>query len=241
MGNVQIWNAGVDGYSTWQSAIRYQQILRHRPIKRALLTFFTGNDFQDNERFPHMAKTPLPGKAGDPIPRDPVPWLRSVFLRYSVLYAHIRIAQHRREIASLTGHKMENWKDELSIFTQEGSGRLERLLNATSRALNSLKTATQKSKLMVAVAPPAFVIDQKRAKPALDLVGLSSNQLQLDAPQQAILQLLEQHNIPSCDLTSSLQRVQEIEPVYFTYDGHWTKAGHRAVATQIKDCLKDNP
>ena len=237
--NIQIWNAGVDGYSTWQAAIRYSQISRHRPIRGALLTFFTGNDFQDNERFPHMVKAPLPGKEGEPIPRDAVPWLRRVMLRYSVLYAHIRIAQHRKEIASMTGHTMENWKDELSIFTREGSGRLQRLLQSTSRALQELKTTTQRSKLMVAVAPPAFVIDTQRAQPAMELVGLSAKNIDLDAPQRSIISLLKKHNIPSCDLTSALKAANKSTPTYFTFDGHWTISGHEAVAQQINTCLKD--
>ena len=237
--NIQMWNAGVDGYSTWQSAIRYRQIAKHRPLRGAVLTFFTGNDFQDNERFPHMAKAPLPGKSGAPIPRDAVPWLRKILLRHSVLYAHIRIAQHRNEIASMTGHTMENWKDELSIFTQEGSGRLQRLVQSTSKALRELKTATRRSKLMVAVAPPAFVIDTQRAKPAMELVGLSAQNLDLEAPQKTILSLLKKHNIPSCDLTSALEATHKNEPVYFTFDGHWTIAGHQAVAQQINTCLKD--
>ena len=57
----QIWNAGVDGYSTWQATLRVQQIKERLPIKRVLLTFFTGNDFQDNERFLAMQRSPLPG------------------------------------------------------------------------------------------------------------------------------------------------------------------------------------
>ncbi|MBM73960.1 MAG: hypothetical protein CMK59_01060 [Proteobacteria bacterium] len=235
--NIRVWNAGVDGYSTWQSAIRYRQIAQHRPLKGAVLTFFTGNDFQDNERFPHMAKGPLPGKEGAPIPRDPVPWFRKILLKYSVLYAHIRISQHRNEIASMTGHTMENWKDELSIFTKEGSGRLQRLSQSTSRALRELKSATNRSKLLVAVAPPAFVIDTPRAQPAMELVGLSAENLDLEAPQRAILNLLKQNNIPSCDLTPALKEAHKKEPVYFTFDGHWTIAGHRAVTKQLTSCL----
>ncbi len=235
---VHIWNGGVDGYSTWQATVRYQQVSRSRSIKHVLLTFFTGNDFQDNERFPHMSKAPLPGVSGAPIPRAPVPWLRKMLLRSSVLYAHLRIARHREEIASMTGHKMENWKDELSIFTAEGSGRLQRLQNQTARALQGLQNTLSRAKLMVAIAPPSFVIDQARAKPAMELVGLSTKNLQLDAPQQAITRLLKEKRIPHCDLSEALRQAQKISPTYFTYDGHWTAAGHQAVATELNRCLE---
>ena len=75
----------------------------------------------------------------------------------------------------------------------------------------------------MAVAPPAFVVDTKRAKPAMSLVNLPTSNLQLNAPQKTILQLLQQQNIPACDLTQALRLGQEKTDMYFTYDGHWTK------------------
>ena len=92
---------------------------------------------------------------------------------------------------------------------------------------------------MVAVAPPAFVIDTQRAQPAMELVGLSAQNLDLEAPQKTIMSLLKKHNIPACDLTSALRAANQSTPVYFTFDGHWTIAGHQAVAQQINTCLKD--
>ena len=234
-----VWNGGVDGYSTWQSTKRLQQIMEQKlPIEHVIVTFFTGNDFQDNERFPHMQRAPLPGPEGSPIPRDVIPTYKTWLLKFSVLYAHYRIAQHRQNVTSAT-QQQSNWKDELSIFSTEGQGRLQRLTEATKNALQELHTLTQRYqlKLLVTIAPPAFVVDTQRAVPAMKLVNLPTSNLQLNAPQRTILQLLQQQNIQSCDLTQALRLGQETEDMYFTYDGHWTKAGHRVVAQRISSCL----
>ncbi len=234
-----VWNGGVDGYSTWQATKRLQQLLQQKlPIDRIILTFFTGNDFQDNERFPHMQRTPLPGPEGSPIPREQVPTYKKFLLKNSVLYAHYRIAQHRQSVSSAT-QQQSNWKDELSIFSSQGKSRLQRLTESTKKALRDLSRTIQRNnlKVLVVVAPPAFVVDTKRAKPAMSLVNLPTSNLQLNAPQKTILQLLQQQNIPACDLTQALRLGQEKTDMYFTYDGHWTKAGHRVVAERISSCL----
>ena len=234
-----VWNGGVDGYSTWQATKRLQQIVAQKvPIKNVILTFFTGNDFQDNERFPHMQKMPLPGPEGSPIPRKIVPSYKKWLLQYSVMYAHYRIAQHRKTVTSAT-QQQSNWKDELSIFSSQGQNRLQRLTLATIKALRELKNTARRNniKLLVTIAPPAFVIDTKRAKPAMSLVGLPTSNLQLNSPQRSILQILKQQDIPSCDLTQALRLGQKNVDMYFTYDGHWTKEGHAVVAERIASCL----
>ena len=45
----------------------------------------------------------------------------------------------------------------------------------------------------------------------------------------------------SCDLTQVLRLGQE-KKIYFTYDGHWTKAGHKVVAKGYPHvCLNNSP
>ena len=87
----QIWNAGVDGYSTWQATLRVQQIKERLPIKRVLLTFFTGNDFQDNERFLAMQRSPPTRSRWFSIPRPNIPDSEIWLMQHSYIYAHYRI------------------------------------------------------------------------------------------------------------------------------------------------------
>jgi hypothetical protein len=237
LNNVHAWNAGVDGYSTFQSAIRARTIQDKLPIERIVLMFFTGNDFQDNERFLAMQNQPLPGKIGDPIPREPVPFTSGFFLRHSHLYAHYRIHQRQRQLANGTDHSLQNWKDELRIFSNEGSSRLKRLGHRTKEALQRLKEAAGPTPILVAIAPPAFVIDTERMEPTFTLVGLNPEQAALEAPQKAILEILINLDIPYCDLSTALHEGQKESAMYFEFDGHWTKSGHRVVAKEISTCI----
>ena len=239
--NVHVWNSGVDGYSTLQAAMRAQTLQQALPIERLVLMFFTGNDFQDNERFWAMQKQPLPGPAGAPIPREKVPALQGFLLRHIHLYAHYRIHQRQKQLASGQDHSLQNWKDELRIFTTEGRGRLQQLRQKTTEALKVLRKTAGDRPLTVAIAPPAFVIDTARMAPTFSLVGLDPQQAALEAPQKAILELLVQLKIPHCDLSTALTQGQQSEPMYFEFDGHWTKAGHRVVGAELQKCMEAQP
>ena len=238
---VHIWNAGVDGYSTFQSALRAQSIQQNLPIERLILMFFTGNDFQDNERFWAMQRQPLPGPAGSPIPRDPVSPIQGFLLRHFHLYAHYRIYQRQAQLSSGQDHSLQNWKDELRIFTREGQGRLQQLRQKTTEALTMLRNTAGEIPLLVAIAPPAFVIDTPRMAPTFSLVGLDPEQVNLEAPQQTILELLTQLKIPHCDLSTALTQAQVTAPMYFEFDGHWTQAGHEVVANELQRCIGAQP
>jgi hypothetical protein len=237
--SVHIWNGGVDGYSTWQATKRLQQITPKININHLILTFFTGNDFQDNERYLAMKNTRIPGQNGDPIPREKVSAWTSFLLRSSYVYAHYRIWHKQQAIENGLDHSRQNWQDELKIFTKKGAGRLQHLKQKSKQALLELKRLTlqQNISLTVAVAPPAFVVDQDRIDPTFTLVGLSPTDQAIDAPQQTILAILKELKIASCDLTDSLRQAEKNSPTYFTYDGHWTPHGHHAVAEQLYKCI----
>lgn len=231
----QIWNAGVDGYSTWQALIRVKQISAHLPIKRVLLTFFTGNDFQDNERFLAMQRSPLPGPAGSPIPRPKIPSSEIWLMQHSYIYAHYRIWKKVQQLGSPQDFSKGNWQDELRLFTLDGDKRRGQLRNQSKRALQALRDYTRQNnmELMVAVAPPAFVIHPERLDATFDLVDLDPKRADVDAPQQLALDILRELKISSCDLTPALR---EASQPYLTFDGHWTLEGHTVVANTIASC-----
>lgn len=232
---VQVWNAGVDGYSTWQSLIRLKQIREHLPIQRVLLTFFTGNDFQDNERFLAMQRSPLPGQEGSPIPRPTIPASEIWLMQHSYIYAHYRIWNKMQQLGSPNDFSKGNWQDELRLFTTTGQKRQQQLRTHSKRALQELRDYTRKQNidLMVAVAPPAFVIHPERLEATFELVDLDPSTADVHAPQQMALQLLKELRISHCDLTPALQ---EATHPYFIFDGHWTTEGHTVVANAIQQC-----
>ena len=232
----QIWNAGVDGYSTWQATLRVQQIKEHLPINRVLLTFFTGNDFQDNERFLAMQRSPLPGPAGSPIPRPSIPGSEIWLMQHSYIYAHYRIWNKIQQLGSPTDFSKGNWQDELRLFTLDGEKRRGQLRGQTKRALQQLRDYTRQNnmELMVAIAPPAFVIHPERLDATFELVDLDPKRADVDAPQQLAVDILKELRIPYCDLSPALR---EATQSYLTFDGHWTLEGHTVVADTIASCL----
>ena len=236
--DVQVWNAGVDGFSTWQATLRMKQIAQKLPIKMAILTFFTGNDFQDNERFLAMRQQPLPGKDGEPIPRPSVSGLSLFLMRNSYIYAHYRIWEKQKQVLTGKDASRGNWQDELRIFSNQGEQRLRQLEMPTRQALEEFKRTAQQLNIipLVLIAPPAFVIAQERAKPTFELVGLDPNTITPQAPQERLEKILKELHLPYCNLSPALQKAQS---PYLVFDGHWSKEGHQVVADAINQCLEN--
>ncbi len=234
-----VHNAGVDGYSTWQALGRYRQLDQALGVDTVLLTFFLGNDFQDNDRFPHVLRQSTQLVAGAPIPRQHLPASEALLLRYSYLFAHWRIWQRQRGLQSGADPQRQGWLDELSIFSQEGKGRLAQLQGQTERALQGLRDEVRQrgDQLLVAVAPPAFQVVPERMEATFSVVGLDAAQADLDAPARALEGILQRLGIASCDLVAPLrQAAQEGQVLYFTFDGHWTPEGHRVVSDALTAC-----
>jgi hypothetical protein len=236
-------NAGVDGYSTWQALLRYQNLVEQGvDLDGVLLTFFLGNDFHDNDRFEVMARQASQLEAGRPIPRAPLPWLQRILMRHSVLYAHLRVWMKAQNLKAGRDPDRDRWRQELSIFSSEGNPQLNHLSTKTTQALQALKKATDANgdALLIALAPPAFVVDDSRLQPTFEIVGLEPATASIYAPGQRALNLMSELGITTCDLTEALRQAQEEgEDLYFAYDGHWTPAGHRVVSETVQACMED--
>ncbi len=236
-----VHNAGVDGYSTWQALRRYRQLDDALGVEKVLLTFFLGNDFQDNDRFPHVLRQSTQLVHGAPIPRQHLPWIQAFFLRHSYLAAHWRIWNRKRGLQSGKDPQRQAWLDELSIFSNQGKGRLAQLKPGTERALTEFREETRQrgDHLLVAVAPPAFQVDPARMEATFRVVGLDPAEADLDAPLRAVQGILRRLGLAGCDLVSPLRDAAESgEHLYFTFDGHWTPAGHAVVAQTLRDCAE---
>jgi len=235
-------NAGVDGYSTWQSLVRYKRLIAQGvDLDGVLLTFFLGNDFHDNDRFEVLSRQASQLEPGSPIPRAKLPWFQGLLMRHSVLYAHFRVWMKAKGLQAGTDPDRDRWKQELSIFSSVGNPQLNHLSTQTRRALLALKQATDANgdRLLIALAPPAFVVDEERLQPTFEIVGLDPETASIFSPGQLGLNMMKELGISSCDLTEPLRLAQtEGEDLYFAYDGHWTPAGHRVVSKAVQTCME---
>ncbi|MCP4810249.1 MAG: hypothetical protein GY913_24015 [Proteobacteria bacterium] len=239
----EVFNGGVDGDSTWQSTRRYLRVEKLIEPDVVVLVYFTGNDPLDNERFRPGPMDPDP-KPATAQPLDEMPprlggWERTLF-RHSFVYAQWRVWDKQRSTPT-QGPAIDRWRSEVELFTDQGRMTRERLLPRTERALIELRDLTKAAgdELVVAIAPPVFVVDQARLDPTLELVGLQAGTGQPDALRDDLVGILDRIGVTACDLTPGLRESQDAgESPYLQYDGHWAPDGHRAVGESLAGCLE---
>lgn len=234
---------GADGWSTWQALRFYRRLDPQLDLDGVVVVFFLGNDHMDNQRFPGEARRAQSRPHGNPMSGRHIDLYTRLLLRYSYLYGlyvvHYRVAQMAEEGNS----EADRWRRELVPFTRRGIQGRERNQRDSRSALREFDSTVneRRDRLIVAVAPPAFVVDQDRMAATFELVGLDPEEADLNGPSDALMGLLDELGVQGCDLVEPLQAAQAAggPPLYFTYDGHWTPAGHRVVGEALAACMKE--
>ena len=110
--NVHIWNAGVDGYSTFQSALRAQSIQQTLPIERLVLIillemiFRTTNASGPCKSNPHQDQRVHPSQG-----HLYQPCKASCFATFISMRTTAYISAKNKLLASGQDHSLQNWKD----------------------------------------------------------------------------------------------------------------------------------
>lgn len=224
---LRVLNAGVDGYGTAQAA-RYAA--RLAPLVQPdalLLTFFLGNDFADNQGF-------RPGTY--PTERANLPPLLSPADRrwgWSAIYLHLRAWQMSRDpsLAQALGHQ----RAQVGLFARGAD--LSPVLGPTREAMAELERTAQGLgvPLIIAIAPPAYALDEARTASALAMVGLPGD-ADPEGPARALQPLLPR-SAKVVDLRRTLVKAESGGRTYFIFDGHWTARGHQAVGWALAPVL----
>lgn len=245
-----ILNAGVDGYSTWQSLFHYLELDARVEAQGALYTLFLGNDLTDNQSWLGLARQQWqPGVRLAPV-RPPgggevwgtarMPRLWERLSARSVLVGAWRVGARRRLVEEGRDPNTRRFQQELWPFTVEGRADREHLLRVMEGALTQLRDDLHQrgDSLLVAVAPASFQLDPVRARQTLEAIGLGDRQLELDAPRQGVLALLDRLDIAHCDLQPALAAsIAGGDSPYLRFDGHWSATGHRVVAAALDACM----
>ncbi len=236
----EVLNGGVDGYGTWQALGRYQRLDDALALDGLLLVFFAGNDLADNARWPMVQTEAARLVPGEPIWRPSHGAAHAWLYPRSLLYARVQMLLRAWSLGRPDSPERERWASELQPYTRAGRPVLRGLLEQTAPALQAVLSATRarNDRLMVAVAPPAFQIEEARRNATFSLVGLDSSGAVPDQVTDGIMALLGRLGIPACSLVAPLRAAYEAgERVYLAYDGHWSPAGHRVVAEQLAECI----
>ncbi len=243
------FNAGVDGYGTWQSLFRAMELLDRLPLQGVVLTLFLGNDLTDNKTWTHLHQVtwqpgqrlaPRAGQRGQPDAQKVPPNLSLSLLSHSVLWSAYRVQQNAKALQDPNNHHARRFRDELEMFTREHAPERTRLLAHISQSLRQLQEETLRREipLWVAIAPPYFVLHAERGKQTLATFGLADRTPELGGPHAAVLATLHDLGISTCDLQPDLLQAEAAgDQPYLRFDGHWSAAGHAVVADALDRCM----
>lgn len=239
---VAVMNAGVDGYGPAQAVHRLQELSRPLGVDAVVYTLFAGNDLRDDatlaDRLALASKQPA--RRGPPPahhPEDPeLSAMRhgTTWARRSRLVAWVQVVAALR--AQATDFRIQEYADELRQFTDPDLRA--RLLPHTQRSLSTLAHTCQHQRLacIVAVAPPAWAVDDSRRAPTFNAFGLNADSADYDAFLDD-LQRVVPPTLTVVDLRRALTKAPDPAATYLTFDPHWSAQGHAAVAPALADAL----
>lgn len=216
---VEVLNGGVDSHGTYDALKQVERVADAVELDAVVLTFFTGNDLWDDCN--HHRRRLQPGPLRPP---QPAPLLR----RVSHLYTWVSVWQAAREMAADPRYA-HRFREELMLFTADANFALS--ARCSGEALQKFARALSRRGIpgVVGVAPPAFAVHPERLDATFDLVGLDPARAAVDGPADAVRARMPSE-LPAVDLAAPLREAGRSSPMYFTFDGHWTAAGHAVVA-----------
>lgn len=235
---VEVLNAGVDDYSTTQETLRYVELSGKVDVDTVLAVFYIGNDYGDNERILGTLGRRAVGNWEDPPAPSIGSRLRTFAYAQSMLLAYAHVAWNHRLALEDGDGAGARFRRDVEVYTYLGRPLLDRQLPPTERALEQLRDAARErgDRLLVAVAPPAFLVEPEMLARLLTEFELPT--VGSEAPRIVALELLERLGVASCDLTPALIQSQARgERPYLRFDGHWNRTGHAVVADAIAACL----
>lgn len=247
-------NGGVDGYSTWQALLRYEQLDPIVDAEGVIYVLFEGNDLSDNQVFVGRMRAevgpdgrlrfPPPDRHFRPELLTPwrAPTLADHLRSRSLLVAALHVVRHRPEVVQMG--TLERYKRETFGMTHEGRGERQRMLAELAPALRGLASsaASRGDRALVALAPAPWMLDPAQADATLLALGHRPQDADVEGFRRDVAAAVTAAGLPACDLMPALSASQAAgEQPYLRYNGHWSAAGHRAVAAALAECLAPAP
>ena len=229
---VLAWNAGVPDFSTFEAAEALPRLARELRPDVVVLSFYMGNDPIDNakalEGGPDIAHQPPPG------PLDVAKERALRFGSNSVLFSQVSVffvLLQGEDEAVVRGHR-----DEIAVAVDPLT--LSGMLEPTEQALAQFGQVCRSQNLvcLVGIIPPAYVVHQERAAATYSTFGIDPATADPDR-NIALLRDAAPEHLPTVDLAEALRAAND-QRLYYSYDVHWTTAGHQVVAEAYAEALE---
>jgi hypothetical protein len=258
----EVINGGTAGYSTDQEML-FQQTEGHRYRPQVVVLFFYYNDVVYNDRQEFFGapkpvfemgegrlcihrlpvKEPSAPVAPEPAAEEGersgsalVDWVRER-LWYGAPEAHDLLA------------RLGLWRPmprvptrlELRVYERRRVAEVEDAWTKTAAILAALDedTRARGARLLVVHVPSRLEIDDRTWRLSRHLYGWDEAGWDRGRVAQRLKEIGTQAGIPVLDMTEALRLANESRGPrpYFTYDGHWSPAGHRVAAREVQRFL----
>jgi len=225
------WSGGVPDFSTFEAARALPRMSGDVRPDLVILGFYMGNDPLDNA---------LEETGGPDIATRPPPSSLEVFREKALAFGANSVLFSQLSVLAVMAQGAEedvvrDHRDEVRVSVEPAF--LQERLEPTKRALAEFSSVCERSRLtcVVGLIPPSFVVHAERAPatfeafdidPATADPGRVADMIADAAPSALTV----------VDLTDPLRAASD-DKLYYSYDVHWTPAGHEVAAQHYATVL----
>lgn len=251
----EVLNAGVGGYGTFQELLYFKEFALNHAPDLVLLQFYS-NDVRDNLRFFEHWKTLYPDSTltistGTSLEEDTLP-IHGMKIMYAGVgagmidsfrsiqaflktHSHLYHFLHTRVniLISVLGYRPLSAFDDFMIMAANYPPELEAGWELTRSLMLKVRTLAEQTQ-----AAFAITIVPNKAQVAIDQSydqWAEENALDFQKPIRILQEFGRTHQIPVHDFLPDLQdaSMQQTEPLYYNWDGHWNTNGNRVAAQSL--------
>lgn len=238
------YNAGVDGYSTFQSLRLLNMLLKEASPKTVILGFYLGNDFRDNYLDKGQKKLnnfEIKSNLGSFSSTNSIKKLLKKSELIKEVYGFIKSLSKVPSMSSYTASEIYSYLD-------KPNEEFKIALKNTEDALGVLKEMSEiydfrvvilgipsKAQVYKSFKEITHYENDKNAKP-LSVLAIKDG-FNFDRPDKILSQISKKFNFQYISLLNHF-RSKDSHNIYYYIDSHWTSIGQKMAYDLVTDNLK---